>query len=661
MALFNRSSNVSNGLVLFTLDHPLGPRFEVSIGPGVWLFTIGQPWWPRLDVSIGPVCSFQSISFCNTSVRFASLVSCLIFRSGGPPQLRGHSGSVPLARDTMSTVAWLAKSIAEPTAESIAEAFTESIVEPLSPSASRRSNSSYDGCGRDCSIDLEHHTEPLADSGCCDLRFCRTETKNKIPGPAKAAEKAEDKQQEADATAKEEADATATEEADAKAKKGNDEAFAVAMACMTTVVLRNLPQPLTTTTLAEALMPWHPNFVMVVPDFEMCASGKVAGYAFVNFHNELGAQRCIQDWNGLPGISGLSCWPRQPVNAVYAKTQGFDECCKHCRKRLSMVTMRPWIHPAHADREGASFIMKPRRRAQSPGEPGPSVQPLPLFAPGPLNAMSDRPTTEIKKKPSEQKMEMKKLSEQPTTEMKKPSEQLTTEMKKPPEQPKEMKKPSEQPKEMKKLSEDVSSEQPKEMKKPSESEQPMEMKMLSEQPMERQESQGRGLAHCEHQAGPGQGLDPPPSPQVERVAQVARCFLRCVNPLCELKVGASEAMGGFCCKRCAQVYDETGGDKDLAERWSKWHGTGCEHVPATVGMRRAYGMPFPEMPCEQPYKKRAGYDTYEFFGQDATAKDKDEAVAKAQAKNKEADAKSKEEAGVVCDQSTPAILHPHRL
>lgn len=77
--------------------------------------------------------------------------------------------------------------------------------------------------------------------------------------------------------------------------------------------------------------------------------------------------------------------------------------------------------------------------------------------------------------------------------------------------------------------------------------------------------------------------------------------LRCINPLCEYMIGTRAAMGGYCCKRCAMVYDETGGDRDLIERWCRWHhgawgwhGPQCEHVAAPAYTKRAYGLPMPE-------------------------------------------------------------------
>ena len=95
------------------------------------------------------------------------------------------------------------------------------------------------------------------------------------------------------------------------------DALALAL-LMRTVCLRNLPPACSTEVLAVALAPWHPNFVLVIPDYEACASGCVAsGYAFVNLQNEHCAKLLMNDLHGRAGIAWMWCWPQgRVINAA---------------------------------------------------------------------------------------------------------------------------------------------------------------------------------------------------------------------------------------------------------------------------------------------------------------------------------------------------------
>ena len=73
----------------------------------------------------------------------------------------------------------------------------------------------------------------------------------------------------------------------------------------------------------------------------------------------------------------------------------------------------------------------------------------------------------------------------------------------------------------------------------------------------------------------------------------------CCTPGCEFRVHSDPKFGGWCCRACAKLCSDMGGDCDLlwSEEWDVWqqaHGPRCEGRVAPDHFDCNYKLPYPE-------------------------------------------------------------------
>ena len=147
------------------------------------------------------------------------------------------------------------------------------------------------------------------------------------------------------------------------------------IAMKTTLVLRNLPPRCSKQVLAQALLPWFPDLVIVIPDFVASPSGRVPDYAFANFIHSDCARACLRALDGIRYLAGIVCWP--PLSVTFSRMQGFDLCIAHCLQRRGMTTMLPWIAPGPSRDACRSNLFRKRTPARCSSAP-------PMFLAGPI-------------------------------------------------------------------------------------------------------------------------------------------------------------------------------------------------------------------------------------------------------------------------------------